>query len=368
MALSRCADPARLNADQLLESSSTTAATHGDIQADIEILADGTLTTAGSPHAHSYRYGVTLSSRSNAVVAEEGSWDGAPLLLTTPSVRAVVDGERRWEHARGGGVTELSGLVSPHHTAPDATTRGRFEAIAEELSGLVSPHHTAPDATTRGKFEAIAEELRATMLRLDARAIARGAILGAPVLPDGSGVVGIVDDLRTSGVGDEQIGRVDELLRRLSPHVRSIGAKRHPASGGKELQFALRGGAVVPASQMSDGIVLAAGLVLISLWSGSRRLLIEEPENGLHPRQLKVVADAIRSIAEDQGAQVILTTHSPLLLNHFAAEEVVLVTRDESGVHVRRMSDAQGLDELASEMALGELWYNVGDSNLARPA
>jgi hypothetical protein len=32
------------------------------------------------------------------------------------------------------------------------------------------------------------------------------------------------------------------------------------------------------------------------------------------------------------------------------------------------MSDAQGLDELASEMALGELWYNVGDSNLARPA
>jgi predicted ATPase len=257
-------------------------------------------------------------------------------------VRAVVDGERRWEHARGGGVTELSGLVSPHHTAPDATTRGKFEAIAEEL--------------------------RATMLRLDARAIARGAILGAPVLPDGSGVVGIVDDLRTSGVGDEQIGRVDELLRRLSPHVRSIGAKRHPASGGKELQFALRGGAVVPASQMSDGIVLAAGLVLISLWSGSRRLLIEEPENGLHPRQLKVVADAIRSIAEDQGAQVILTTHSPLLLNHFAAEEVVLVTRDESGVHVRRMSDAQGLDELASEMALGELWYNVGDSNLARPA
>lgn len=341
MALSRCADPARLNADQILECPSTTAATHGDIQVDLEISADGTLTTA-QQHAHTYRYGATLSSRSNAVVTEEALWDGAPLLLITPSARVVVDGERRWEHARGGGVTELSGFVSPHNTAPDATTRGRFEAIAEEL--------------------------RATMLRLDARAIARGALLGAPVLPDGSGVVGIVDDLRTSGVGDEQIGRVDEVLRKLSPHVKSIGAKRHPASGGKELQFALRGGAVVPASQMSDGIVLAAGLVLISLWSGSRRLLIEEPENGLHPRQLKVVADAIRSIAEDQGAQVILTTHSPLLLNHFAAEEVVLVTRDESGVLVRRMSDAQGLDDLASEMALGELWYNVGDSNLARPA
>jgi hypothetical protein len=44
------------------------------------------------------------------------------------------------------------------------------------------------------------------------------------------------------------------------------------------------------------------------------------------------------------------------------------VTRDAAGVHVKRMLDAQGLDDLASEMALGELWYNVGDSNLARPA
>lgn len=343
MALSRCADPARLNAEQLLECPSSIAATHGGTQRDIKITAEGTVTATGSgQQAHSYRYGATISSRSNAVAAEEASWDAAPLLVTTPSMASVVDGASRWDLARGGGVTALSGFVSHHNAALNATTQVLFEAIADDL--------------------------RATMLRLDARAIARGAPLGARILPDGSGVVGIVDDWRTSGVGDEQIGRVDELLRRLSPHVKSIGAKRHPASGGKELQFALRGGSVIPASQMSDGIVLAAGLVLISLWSGNRRLLIEVPENGLHPRQLKVIADAIRSIAEDQGAQVILTTHSPLLLNHFAAEEVLVVTRDQAGVHVQRMSDSQGLDDLASEMALGELWYNVGDSNLARPA
>ena len=77
-----------------------------------------------------------------------------------------------------------------------------------------------------------------------------------------------------------------------------------------------------------------------------------------------------RTVMESYGLepQVVLTTHSPLLLNHFAAEEVLLVTRDESNVHVQRLSEARGLDELASEMALGELWYNIGDSNLARPA
>jgi predicted ATPase len=187
------------------------------------------------------------------------------------------------------------------------------------------------------------------------------------VLPDGSGLVGIVDELLTSGVGDDQIRQVNQIVRTLSPHVKTVAAKLHP-SGGKELHFALRTGTVIPASQISDGIVLATALVLISLSSGSRRLLIEEPENGLHPRQLKVVADAIRSIAETQGMQVVLTTHSPLLLNHFAAEEVVLVTRDESGVHATRMCDAEGLEDFASDMALGELWYNVGDHNLARPA
>jgi hypothetical protein len=203
------------------------------MQTDIEISAEGTVTgTAAAPPAHSYRYGVTLSSRSNAVSGEEALWDGAPLLSTTPSMTAIVDGESRWEYPRGGGVTELSGFVS--HSKP------------------------GPNATTQVHFGAIADELRSTMLRLDARAIARGAPLGAPVLPDGSGVVGIVDDLLTSGVGDEQIERVNEVLRALSPHVQKVGAKRHPASGGKELQFALQGGAVVPASQMSDGIVLAS--------------------------------------------------------------------------------------------------------------
>jgi predicted ATPase len=176
-----------------------------------------------------------------------------------------------------------------------------------------------------------------------------------------------VDELLTSGVGDDQIARANEVIRKLSPHVRSVAAKLHP-SGGKELHFALRSGAVIPASQMSDGIVLAAALVLISFGMGARRLLIEEPENGLHPRQLRVVADTIRSIATDHDTQVVLTTHSPLLLNHFGAEETLLVTRTDAGVAVHPMTEAKGFDELAPEMSLGELWYNVGDSNLARPA
>jgi len=351
LALSRCGDPAQLNAEQLIDCPLSVAVTQGDTSVNgkapptISLTAEGQvalpLEEAGSKQSkeHRYRYMTSLSPQRKAFAREEIEWDGKPWL------RAILDDSRtitRRIEGWKGACTELS-------------------AIASESPGT----HSREVKTI---FDAIAAELRATLLRHDARAIAAPSPLGAPVLPDGSGLVGIVDDLLTSGVGDEQIAYVNDFLRRLSPHVKSVGAKRHPASGGKELHFALKSGAVIPASQMSDGIVLAAALVSISRSSGNRRLLIEEPENGLHPRMLKVVADAIRSIAETQGTQIILTTHSPLLLNHFAADEVLLVTRDQAGVQVQRMSEAHGLDDLASEMALGELWYNVGDSNLARPA
>lgn len=353
LALSRCGDPAQLNAEQLLDCPLSVAVTQGDTSVNgkasptISLTAEGQVALppeeAGSKQGkeYLYRYMASLSPQRKTFAQEQIDWDGARRL------DAILDG--------------------PRTIHPSRRTEG-WKGARTELSAIASESPGTHSREVKTIFDALAAELRATLLRLDARAIAAPSPLGAPVLPDGSGLVGIVDDLLTSGVGDEQIAYVNDFLRRLSPHVKSVGAKRHPASGGKELHFALRSGAVIPASQMSDGIVLAAALVSISRSSGNRRLLIEEPENGLHPRMLKVVADAIRSIAETQGTQIILTTHSPLLLNHFAADEVLLVTRDQAGVQVQRMSEAHGLDDLASEMALGELWYNVGDSNLARPA
>jgi len=375
MALSRCGDPACLSAEQLLGCLPSVVTTQGDTSIDIELSAEGMAALVSKDAQHPYRYLTVLGSKTNVFVKEEISWDGRRVLATGFERPVIMDATNQrvedWPGLHSGLSVVANGPIadrrfhatSAAHLAPppdswDALVK--FGRVSNQREALDNPQ-------TRLIFDTIANDLGATLLRLDARAIAHPSPLGAPVLPDGSGLVGIVDELLTSGVGDEQIGRVNEILRRLSPHVKSVAARRHP-SGGKELHFALRSGAVIPASQMSDGIVLAAALVLISLGAGTRRLLIEEPENGLHPRQLKVVADTIRSIARTQETQIILTTHSPLLLNHFGAEEVVLVTRDESGVRVKRMSEAHGMDELAAEMALGELWYNVGDNNLARPA
>lgn len=339
MALSRAVEKARLAPEQLLGCSLAIAPTNQDLSTDIEISAQGA-TSFGPARHRPFRYDVVISARHQTIVREYIELDNQILAQTGPGMGSTLT-SKVFEGIGGGRYphTLLSGIIN--------------SPILAELK--------APG------FEVVANELGATLLRLESRAIARPSRLGEPLLDDGSGLVGIVDELLTSGIGEDKIARVNEVIRTLSPHVKGVAAKLHP-SGGKELHFALRSGVVVPASQMSDGIVIASALVLIAIGVGAQRLLIEEPENGLHPRQLRVVADTLRSIATEHGTQVILTTHSPLLLNHFGAEETLLVTRTENGVSVRPMSETQGFEELATEMSLGELWYNVGDSHLARPA
>ncbi len=40
-------------------------------------------------------------------------------------------------------------------------------------------------------------------------------------------------------------------------------------------------------------------------------IAFEEPENGVHPRRLDLIADMLVSLATEDGTQVVVTTHSP---------------------------------------------------------
>jgi predicted ATPase len=57
--------------------------------------------------------------------------------------------------------------------------------------------------------------------------------------------------------------------------------------------------------------VLALCAIAVNPWGGSL-LAFEEPENGVHPRLLELIANLLLSLALQQERQVIVTTHSPL--------------------------------------------------------
>jgi predicted ATPase len=114
------------------------------------------------------------------------------------------------------------------------------------------------------------------------------------------------------------------------------------------------------ASQLSDGTLrfmcMATALLQPVL---PATLLFDEPELGLHPYALTLVANLFQQAARHSGAtitrQVIVSTQSATLLNEFVPEDVVVVERVR-GESIFHRLDSAHLSEWLQEYTLGELW------------
>ncbi|NJO85180.1 MAG: AAA family ATPase [Blastochloris sp.] len=92
---------------------------------------------------------------------------------------------------------------------------------------------------------------------------------------------------------------------------------------------------------------------------------IEEPENQLHPRLLRKLAEECRQTSGD--TQLMVTTHSPFFVNGLEPEELWILYRDEDGyTQAKRASDMPRIKEFIDAGALlGDLWmegyFEFGD-------
>jgi energy-coupling factor transporter ATP-binding protein EcfA2 len=141
---------------------------------------------------------------------------------------------------------------------------------------------------------------------------------------------------------------------------------------GTELRFEFSNSpATIPASQVSDGILLVlAYLSILNLPDPPRVLLIEEPETGVYPRLLHDVLKILRDlIAKQSRTQVVMTTHSPDLLDMFGPEEVSLCKKESDGsVSVHRLSNSKAVKEQLDIFSLGEIWTGETEEVLIAPA
>jgi len=114
------------------------------------------------------------------------------------------------------------------------------------------------------------------------------------------------------------------------------------------------------ASQLSDGtlrfVCLATALLQPSL---PPTVLFDEPELGLHPYALTLLANLFKQAARPAGRttsqQVIVSTQSAPLLTEFDPEDVIIVERTRGESAFRRLESDQ-LSEWLQEYTLGELW------------
>ncbi len=102
--------------------------------------------------------------------------------------------------------------------------------------------------------------------------------------------------------------------------------------------------------------------------------MLEEPENGLHPKRLGYVVDLLRSLTQGKlggkAVQVILTTHSPYLLDaiRLAEDQVIVFRREDDGHRTAMEADENRLRSFLDEFMLGEVWFNQGEEGLLKAA
>lgn len=110
------------------------------------------------------------------------------------------------------------------------------------------------------------------------------------------------------------------------------------------------------ASSLSDGTLRFIALATLFLQPRDYRpsvILVDEPELGLHPYAIEMLASLIRQASVE--TQVIVSTQSSLLLDHFEPPDVLVADRVEGATQLTRLESDQ-LGAWLKDYSLGQLW------------
>jgi predicted ATPase len=170
------------------------------------------------------------------------------------------------------------------------------------------------------------------------------------LLPDSRNLALVLNNLEHSDAGSE----LNRALSTFLPRFKRISTRVE----GNTVQFNLHEDglrAPVPATRLSDGTIRFIALVALLLSPTPPPLIcIEEPELGLHPDALKLLADLM--LAASTRTQVIVTTHSDALVSAFTEEaDSVLVCEHLGGTVFQRLESAK-LRFWMDKYRLGEIW------------
>lgn len=163
--------------------------------------------------------------------------------------------------------------------------------------------------------------------------------------------------LRLKDQSPKEYDFIKETVQLAAPFFEDFILKDHYSDPNKTLlEWKQKGADDYPfqPSQMSDGtlrfICLATALLQPNPPS---TILLDEPELGLHPYALAVLAGLIQKAS--MRTQVIVSTQSAALIDHFQPEDIILVERknDES---IFSRPDTEKLKIWLEEYSLGDIW------------
>jgi len=137
---------------------------------------------------------------------------------------------------------------------------------------------------------------------------------------------------------------------------------------GQQLILDFKGAPDVPAPLASEGTLLVIGLLTALLTEPRPRLLLlDDIDKALHPRaQRELVAQLRRVLALDPELQIIATSHSPYLLDHFEPQDVLVTAlRADGSTACAPLTAHSDFERWKNTTHAGELWSFLGDEWVA---
>ena len=171
--------------------------------------------------------------------------------------------------------------------------------------------------------------------------------------PDGSNLPWVIQNLR-----DKSPAKFNDWiahLRTALPDIVGVRTPERPDDKHRYLMIQYEGGLEIPSLMASDGTLRLMALTLPAYLDDFNGIyLIEEPENGIHPRAMESMFQSLSSV---YGAQILMATHSPVVLSIAEAKDVLCFAKTPSGsTDIVNGIDHPRLKEWKQETNLGELF------------
>jgi predicted ATPase len=170
---------------------------------------------------------------------------------------------------------------------------------------------------------------------------------------DGSNLPWVIADLQA-----KHPAQVEEWIRHLRialPDLQAVRTVVREDDRHRYLKVVYDGGLEIPSWMASDGTLRLLALTLPAYLSQLKNVyLIEEPENGVHPRAVDTMYQSLSSVYD---AQILMATHSPVILSAARPEDVLCFAKtDDGATDIVSGDEHPELSDWRGEVNLGTLF------------
>jgi predicted ATPase len=201
---------------------------------------------------------------------------------------------------------------------------------------------------------------------------------------DGSGLAPTLDFLRDEA--PDKFQSLQEMLKRIVPGVQKVGVRRAKVKvnrqrlievdrksisyeesqemAGQEVVLDMNTGDRLPAHAISEGTMLALGLLTVLMNPKQPNLvLLDDVEQALHPKaQRELIAVFKEIIQANNNLQIIFSTHSPYILDELTPSQVHVLSNTNLGFTLsKRLDEHPDVEWAKQTLTTGEFWDAEGE-------